>query len=691
MNAGATLARCPGCGKVLPADAPEGLCPRCLVARNLVEPTRAAVGDPARPAPPLIPTPTPEDLARRFPQFEVLECLGRGGMGIVYKARQTRLGRLVALKVLSPARAKDPQFAERFQREAQALARLNHPAIVTVHEFGETDGLYFLVMEYVDGASLRDVLRQGRVPPHLALSIIPKLCEALQFAHDQGVVHRDIKPENILLDRQGRVKIADFGIAKCFGEPTPMPPLTEARAIVGTPHYMAPEQVEHPQSVDHRADIYSLGVVFYELLTGELPLGRFAPPSQKAAIDERLDPVVLRALEKEPTYRYQHAAQVGTDVASIAATFEPRSLSPTVEPTASTPPTGTSPQRQGILHDPAPSLRFLALGVGAVGILNAATVLLILLLAVVLVQCDRLGIDLDGPLPELARWLQDPSPHGLRLGLAAVGYLILTGGGLTVLGAVRLHRLQSYRMGVMACVLAMVLPPALFLGLPLGIWGLVILGRRTTQARFAAAHLALGTRPHAHGHTPDPASPSKSRHLRSFAWMPVAALALLVVVSRWLGSEGTAQVTLRERALAAELKSRQEAVALALARHRQRGSTTNTVESSPPVVIHTVPTSGDTHVPSDLRELRVTFSKPMKDGHWTWIEWKAGSLPDFAGEPRFLEDKRTCILPIRVLPGRAYALWINSEQERGFQDLGNRSAIPYLLHFQVAPDAEPPP
>ena len=168
---------------------------------------------PRKPEPP----PPLEEIARHFPQLEVLECLGRGGMGVVYKARQPRLNRFVALKILAREKEKDPRFAERFTREAQALARLNHPNIVTVYDFGEADGLYYLLMEFVDGMSLRQLLQTRKLAPEEALAIVPSICEALQYAHQQGIVHRDIKPENILLDKQGRVKIADFGIAKLLG------------------------------------------------------------------------------------------------------------------------------------------------------------------------------------------------------------------------------------------------------------------------------------------------------------------------------------------------------------------------------------------------------------------------------------------------------------------------------------------
>ena len=311
---------CERCGGKLSTTAPEGLCPRCLARSNLWTDT-GAPGEPAsnRPKPPVPPALSPAELAKLFPHLEVLECLGRGGMGAVYKARQPLLKRVVALKVLAPEKENDAQFAERFMREAQALGRLNHPGIVAVHDFGEVQGLCYLLMEFVDGMSLRQLLRDRKLLPEETLAIVPPMCEALQYAHEQGVVHRDIKPENILLEQQGRVKIADFGIAKIMGQPAEERSLTAAREVVGTPYYMAPEQVEQPAKVDHRADIYSLGVVLYEMLTGELPLGKFTPPSRKAPIDRRLDKIVLRALEKEPERRYQDANQFKTDVAAVAA------------------------------------------------------------------------------------------------------------------------------------------------------------------------------------------------------------------------------------------------------------------------------------------------------------------------------------------------------------------------------------
>jgi predicted Ser/Thr protein kinase len=270
----------------------------------------------------------PEELAPHFPQLEILECLGRGGMGVVYKARQKTLNRFVALKLLAPERVREAKFAERFTREAQALAALNHPNIVTIHDFGQAGGFYFLLMEFVDGVNLRQLLRTRKFSPEEALAVVPPLCDALQFAHDRGIVHRDIKPENLLLDKEGRVKVADFGIAKMLGggdggAGSPPPAVSDnentTQSSVGTPGYSAPEQKTDPQRVDSRADIYSLGVVFYEMLTGELPGKRLEAPSRKVQIDVRLDEVVLRALEKTPELRWQTAAEMRTRVETIAS------------------------------------------------------------------------------------------------------------------------------------------------------------------------------------------------------------------------------------------------------------------------------------------------------------------------------------------------------------------------------------
>jgi uncharacterized protein (TIGR03067 family) len=234
-------------------------------------------------------------------------------MGVVYKARQLSLDRFVALKLLAPERVNDPAFAERFASEAQALAKLNHSNIVTVHDFGQAGGYYYLLMEFVDGVNLREIMRARKLSPAEALAIVPPLCDALQYAHDLGIVHRDIKPENLLVDKDGRVKVADFGIAKMLGADEARTGLAEAN-LAGTPQYMAPEQTRHSNGVDTRSDIYSLGVVLYEMLTGELPAKQILAPSRVVRVDVRLDEIVLRALEQSPERRYQTATELRTQV-----------------------------------------------------------------------------------------------------------------------------------------------------------------------------------------------------------------------------------------------------------------------------------------------------------------------------------------------------------------------------------------
>ena len=334
---------CSICGKPLAASAPEGLCPECLLKAGL--PTGEDIGSDTETGasrPRFVP-PKPEELAALFPQLEILGLIGQGGMGAVYRARQKQLDRMVALKILPPDVGRSPSFSERFAREAKALAKLNHPGIVTLYEFGQVaqpstlnpQPLYYFLMEFVDGMNLGQLLRAGKLAPKEALAIVPQICDALQYAHARGIVHRDIKPENILLGCEGQVKVADFGIARmvgpdamsAFGVPPSggpdrlkpgHPALTAADKVLGTPQYMAPEQKEHPLEVDHRADIYSLGVVFYQMLTGELPAGKFEPPSHKVQVDVRIDEIVLRALEKNPELRYQQVSEVKTLVETVA-------------------------------------------------------------------------------------------------------------------------------------------------------------------------------------------------------------------------------------------------------------------------------------------------------------------------------------------------------------------------------------
>lgn len=264
--------------------------------------------------------PSPAELSARIPNLEVLELLGHGGMGAVYKGRQRLLDRTVAIKVMRPDFQNDETFQERFLREARMLAKLRHPYIVTVFDIGQSEQFSYLVMEYVEGRSLRQLLTDQLVSERDVLDFVPQIAEALQHAHETGVVHRDIKPENVLIDSLGRVRVVDFGLARLFG-PGAQSGSDDDR-VTGTPGYMAPEQITMPRAVDHRADIYSTGVVCHEMLAGELPSADRLPPSHKGVSDPRLDPVVLRALEPDRERRYQEARFLHAELVAIARTPE---------------------------------------------------------------------------------------------------------------------------------------------------------------------------------------------------------------------------------------------------------------------------------------------------------------------------------------------------------------------------------
>jgi tRNA A-37 threonylcarbamoyl transferase component Bud32 len=459
-------ASCPECGTALPADAPEGLCPQCLLKGVISSAHDAAKSAPAQTAAYAGPAaPTVEELATLFPQLEIIELIGQGGMGAVYKARQPALDRLVAVKVLPPEAGRDPAFAERFGREARALARLSHPNIVAVHDVGRAGEFYYFVMEYVDGANLRQVLRDGKLTPEQALRIVPQICDALQYAHEEGVVHRDIKPENILLDRKGRVKIADFGLAKLLGRDTGNFTLTGSRQVMGTLYYMAPEQVERPLDVDHRADIYSLGVVFYEMLTGQLPVGRFPMPSEKAGTDAFLDEVVLRALEREPANRYQHASDVKTDVEA-----------PARRATVLGPGTGADDidVARHQLRGPATSLTVM----GVLGPLGWLVAFLIYTLFLYLDSRDRMG-------GNSWFWAEMDRGYGQFLILLAVNAVV---GGFLIAGGRKMKRLEAYEFSVISSLMTVlqVATPTFPVSFVIGWWALWMLRKPEVKAAFAA-------------------------------------------------------------------------------------------------------------------------------------------------------------------------------------------------------------
>lgn len=251
--------------------------------------------------------PSCEELQALLHGYEVLHFVARGGMGAVYRGVQRSLGRQVAIKILPPALSDtDPHYAERFKQEARAMGQLNHPGIVAVYDFGEMEnGTLYFIMEFIEGTDVAQmVAKQGRLPSAHAMAITAHVCDALQYAHQCGVVHRDIKPANIMVGYDGRVKVADFGLAK---QPRHTDvSLTQSGFVMGTPHFVAPEAITLGVSVDHRADIYAVGVMLYQMLTGKVPQGVFEMPSlQVPGLDPRYDQIVASAMREDRECRYQ--------------------------------------------------------------------------------------------------------------------------------------------------------------------------------------------------------------------------------------------------------------------------------------------------------------------------------------------------------------------------------------------------
>jgi serine/threonine protein kinase len=304
---------CPECGMPR-SHAPSigGLCPRCLIAtavEHLSTIDHPAIGriDAGGHAPTL------EQLNERLPAYEFVELLGRGGAGWVFQARQRSLDRPVAIKILRHHAGAMADAARRFEQEAQILGRLNHPRIVSVYDHGAVEDLRYIAMEYVAGPTLRDVLMAGRIDWRSAIHIGEQICETVEYAHAAGVLHRDLKPENVLFDAADTMhglKVADFGISRLIGEGEQSSHRTQTGLVVGTPHYVAPEQALGDRSLDGRADIYSVGIMLYEMLTGQLPRGRFPRPSAVAGVPASIAAVVMRCLESDPERRFRDAASL---------------------------------------------------------------------------------------------------------------------------------------------------------------------------------------------------------------------------------------------------------------------------------------------------------------------------------------------------------------------------------------------
>jgi tRNA A-37 threonylcarbamoyl transferase component Bud32 len=661
----------------MPARAPEGLCPKCLLL-GVAAPTEFGASQ-ARPA-----APTLDAVGAAFPHLQILELIGQGGMGCVFKARQPQLNRFVALKILPESLAQDVAFAARFAREALALAALSHPSIVTVHDSGQSGGFFYLLMEFVDGANLRQALRAGRFTPEQALAIVPPICDALQFAHEHGIVHRDIKPENVLLDKAGRVKIADFGIAKMVGAA----PLAADERAAGTPHYVAPEQKDHPQQTDHRADIYSLGVVLYEMLTGELPSRQLEPPSSRIRgmqIDVRLDEVVLRALEKSPELRWQTAAELRSQVETIASSSEMGSTA------APAPPVGASPG--GTVRDPRALLnthfRRSFKGVLLLSLPSA------LFAWFVLVGHRRsFGMDLDADVQLWTGLVGFPLSAGFGTLLA---WLTGAFSESNEVAAMEKSRRWSDRTIVAALLLGV---SVLLMG-----GGMVLLALGSQDSAwnpsagelifvliFSGGGLLTATSATLVGwsaRTQIRREPYKLRgwggaFAASWFWPGVAVGFLVLSLPVLIGAPRRQVSSLPPVASRTQNLSFNPGIERsAMPDQSVNSSPPATLESLPPVVVRTEPASGARDVSPGIVEVRVKFSKEMTEGSWSWTTAWADSTPEVVDAPRYDPDRRTCVLKAKLEPGRTYAWWLNSGKHQNFKDKGGNPAVPYLLIFRT--------
>lgn len=332
---------CPECGSPIPGDVVVRQCPRCLLLNNLkgtgaIITSRSGTPEgtlPFTPQPQRSPSsrigsgklwepPPPEAIQEALPKYDVISLLGRGGMGAVYKGVQNILGRTVAIKILPPGTddAFGGRYADRFKSEARAMGSLSHPGIVRMFDFGETvDGLLYFVMEFVDGTDVGQLIKQsGRLPPDQALAIAAYTCDALGYAHGRGIVHRDIKPANLMVAYDGRVLVADFGLAKDLHQNGG---LTRTNVVMGTPLFMAPEAMTDLK-VDGRADLYSLGITLYAMLTGKVPRGIPEMPSQVIpGLDPLWDRIIYRSLRNDPNERYQTATEFRADLNRLKATL----------------------------------------------------------------------------------------------------------------------------------------------------------------------------------------------------------------------------------------------------------------------------------------------------------------------------------------------------------------------------------
>lgn len=365
-------------------------------------------------------------VGQKFGPYEITAKIGEGGMAVVYKGYQQSLNRYVAIKVLRSELAQDKEFVERFRREALSVADLSHPNILHVYDAGFSDGVYYIVMAFVDGGSLKDMVMRGPLDMDYAISIVAQVADALHHAHQHGLVHRDVKPNNILMSRDGRPLLTDFGIAKAVHESTG---LTRTGTSIGTPEYMAPEQIQG-QKVDGRTDIYALGIVLYEMLTGWTPFSTTTPvatlykqvnepppPLRQANINipSWLENVALKALEKSPQDRFQQASDFAEALRQRRA------------PERVATPAPTAVSRTPARAEPAPKRK---------GVLVPALIggIVLLVLALVAIVAALLLGGESGPAPEHTRVVPrateapaivTPEPVGLRDGGSQVGWQVV--------------------------------------------------------------------------------------------------------------------------------------------------------------------------------------------------------------------------------------------------------------------------